>query len=275
MPTALTRVRDYLLDLDGCLWFGDTLAPGAAELVAALRAHGAKVGFLTNASVASSAELAAKLRRLGVPAHADDVIAPLDVVAEHEALRPPARAFVLGTPAVRAYLVGRERRMTEAADTADVVVLAKDPELTYARLAEATEALCRGARLLALNLDARVPSSGGRTLPGVGAIAAALTTASGVRPELIGKPAAAYFERALAAFGMEASRTAMVGDTVETDVRGGRRAGLRTVLVASDEAEHRDDARSRGGFGEDDGDDATPDLRVRDLHALRQCLELG
>lgn len=265
----LAGVRDYMFDLDGCLWFGEVLAPDAAELIRDLRSGGARVGFLTNASVGSAAGLAGKLRRLGIPATAEDVVAPLDLAAAHEAVRPPARALVLGSAAVRDHLVERGVAVAEVAEETDVVVLAKDPDLTYARLAEATEALCRGAHLLALNLDARVPSSGGRTLPGVGAIAAALTTASGARPELVGKPSGAYFAHALAAFGMEAERTAMVGDTPETDVLGGRRAQIRTVLVA---------ARARRG-GDDDGpgasEDAKPDLWVSELSGLRRYLAGG
>ncbi|MDZ7799706.1 MAG: HAD-IIA family hydrolase [Trueperaceae bacterium] len=265
----LRGIRSYLFDLDGCLWFGDVLADGATELVRDLRDAGLSVGFLTNASVASGAELAAKLTRLGIPATAEQVLAPLDVVADHDAVRDSQGAFVLGTGSVAARL--RERGVPVVSDPAqaDVVVVGKDTNATYRDLAAATHALRLGARLVALNLDASVPAAGGRREPGVGAIVAALTTASGVAAASVGKPSALFFQVALQRFAMSPERTVMVGDTPETDVRGGRAAGLRTVLLRPGTP---DAPESRGG--ERDAADE-PDLQVPDLHALRRMLLSG
>ena len=121
--------------------------------------------------------------------------------------------------------------LARSADEAELLVLSRDPELGYRRLAQALQVLLRGGGFLALNLDMRVPMAGGRIVPGNGAIAAALSAASGVTPESVGKPAPFYFEVALERFGMQRESTVMVGDNLDSDVQGGRNAGLRTVQV--------------------------------------------
>lgn len=223
-------VRSLLLDLDGCVWFGERLAPGAAELIEDLRDGGLGVGFLTNISSGDAAVIADKLTRLGIPATRADVMMPIDALASHPRMRSRPIAYVLG----RDEVADAVRSLTDVSsdpDKADIVVLARDPDLTYAQLAEALHVLHRGGALLALNLDARVPVDGGRILPGNGAIAAALTAASGVDADLIGKPSARFFHAALERFGFDGATTLMVGDTLDSDIAGGVSAGLRTVLV--------------------------------------------
>lgn len=226
----LAGVRSLLLDLDGCVWFGDELAEGAAGFVAAARASGLRVGFLTNISSGSSARVAAKLTRLGIPTPPEDVQMPIDALALHPLMRPRPRTFVLGRTDV-SEAVARLTDVTEDPDEAELLVLSRDPELGYRRLAQALQVLLRGGGFLALNLDMRVPMAGGRIVPGNGAIAAALSAASGVTPESVGKPAPFYFEVALERFGMQRESTVMVGDNLDSDVQGGRNAGLRTVQV--------------------------------------------
>lgn len=254
----LEHVDSWLFDLDGCIWVGDALMPGAADVVADLRAEGCRVGFLTNTSWTDAAGVAEKLARLGIPAAADDVVTPLSVLSGLDAFRRSPRVLVLATDAVAEILAAGGVEVVAGAEGANVVLVGKDDELSYADLAEATEALVRGAELIALNLDPSVPGAGGRTVPGAGAVVAALTTASGAEPELVGKPSRAFFEHALAHFGMTAHRTAMVGDRADVDVRGGNAAGLYTILV---------------GDGTIDAEDAdVPNARVADLGDLRHAL---
>lgn len=223
-------VRAVLLDLDGCVWFGRELAPGAAEAVRSLRAAGLAVGFLTNISSGRSSDVAAKLTQLGIPAAAREVLMPIEALASHPRLADRPTALVVGRPEVRA-AVAEVTPVSDDPDEASVVVLGRDPTVDYARLTEALQVLHRGGALLALNLDARVPVAGGRLVPGNGAIAALLSTASGVTPEVVGKPARFFFETALRRFGFEPHETVMVGDTLDSDIAGGAGAGLRTVLV--------------------------------------------
>ena len=226
----LADVDTVLLDLDGCLWFGDQLAEGAAELVDALRASGRRVGFLTNTSNSRAVRVAAKLRRLGIDAEASDVVMPVEVLAEHPRLRERPRVWFLGPEAVR-QMIGELTPLAERPEDAELLLLARDTAMTYHDLADALHALQRCGAMLALNVDPRVPVEDGRMLPGTGAIAAALSYASGIEPEIVGKPAKAFFETALRRFGGTADRAVIVGDTLDSDIAGGAGAGLRTVLV--------------------------------------------
>lgn len=226
----LAGIASVLLDLDGCVWFGSRLAPGAAGAIAKLRAAGLGVGFLTNISSGRSSTVAEKLSVLGVPAGASEVLVPIEALADHPMLRGDPLVYVLArTDIVEA--VAEVARVTQDPDAADMVVLGRDTELDYQRLAAAAHVLNRGGRLLALNLDARVPVDGGRMVPGNGAIAAALSTASGVQATALGKPSVHFFASALRRFGFDRERTVMVGDTLDSDIAGGLAAGLVTVLV--------------------------------------------
>lgn len=255
---ALQGIRNYLFDLDGCIWFGDELAPGAAELVADLRAAGVRLGFLTNTSSTDAAGVAEKLTRLGIPAASDDVVTPMSVLMHHDVFRGSPRVLVVGTETIGELIAAHGATVVEHAEDADVVVVGKDERLTYATLAEATQALCLGAQLVALNLDPSVPAAGGRTIPGVGAIVAALSTASGAEPKLVGKPSVAFFEHALEHFGMDRESTVMVGDRADVDIRGARRVDLATILIGSSSPEP-------------EADDV-PDLHLPDLRSLRGYL---
>jgi len=224
------RVESVMLDLDGCVWFGQELAPRAAEVITDLRAAGLGVGFLTNISSGSTSTVADKLNRLGIPARPADVLMPIEVLAIHPLLATHPLVFVLGRREV-AQAVAQVATTTTDEDAAELVVVGRDPELRYRDLAAALHVLNRGGKLLALNLDTRVPVEGGRVVPGNGAIAAALTASSGVPAESVGKPSRFFFDAALERFGFERSTTLMVGDTLDSDIAGGAASGLITVQV--------------------------------------------
>jgi 4-nitrophenyl phosphatase len=117
-----------------------------------------------------------------------------------------------------------------------VVVVGNDFDLTYERLAAAARAAAAGAPLVTPNVDPRLPLEAGDFLPGCGAIVEAVCVAAGVRPIVVGKPEPPLFRLALAALGLRPDEAAMVGDSVPSDVGGGRAAGMRTVLYAPDGA---------------------------------------
>lgn len=223
-------VESVMLDLDGCVWFGNELAPRAAEVIAGLRAAGLGVGFLTNISSGSTDTVAAKLNGLGIPARPADVLMPIEALAGHPLLSTDPLVYVLGREEV-ARAVAQVATTTTDEDAADLLVVGRDPHLTYGDLAAAVHVLHRGGKLLALNLDTRVPVEGGRVVPGNGAIAAALTAASGVMAESVGKPSPYFFTAALERFGFDRLTTMMVGDTLDSDIAGGAASGLITVHV--------------------------------------------
>lgn len=255
---VLTDVATVLFDLDGCIWFGNELAPGAADLVADLRTVGLQVGFLTNISHGRARDVAGKLRRLGIPADEADVLMPIEALAEHPRLagRPPT--WVLGQAEVHA-AVAALTPISSRPEEAELLVLSRDPALRYQDLSDALQVLVGGGALLALNIDLLVPVEGGRVLPGNGAIAAALSAASGVPAEVVGKPSAFFFQTAMRRFGAVAARTLMVGDTLDSDIAGGAAAGMRTVQVGSSAASRLDPA-------------PVPDHRIAAVADLRDLL---
>lgn len=234
MTTPLAGCAGFVFDLDGCVWNGTELEPGAREAIAALHAGKRGVAFLTNNSRAMGAEVRARLHAHGITA-AEHVLTPLEIIGGEIARRfGPSRVLVMGAAELAA-AVGRDGH--EVVDMAryreaTVVVVGNDFDVDFDRLTAAARAAAAGAPLVTPNLDPRLPIEGGDFLPGCGAFVEAVATAAGVRPVVIGKPHLPLFRMALERLGVEAARAAMVGDTPASDMRGGRAAGMRTVLYA-------------------------------------------
>ena len=225
--------RGWLFDLDGTVYLGERLIPGADTVIATLRAAGRRVAFLSNKPLETRAQYAAKLTRLGVPAEPDDVINSSLVLARYLRDRDPgAPVFVIGEPPMleemRAH--GFEVRGDERVRW---VVIAFDRTFDYAKLNTALQAVRRGARLIATNPDRTCPVEGGEIPDCAGMIAAVEAVTDRKVETIVGKPSPIILEVALAALGVPARETAMVGDRIETDITMGRRLGLPTVLVLS------------------------------------------
>jgi HAD superfamily hydrolase (TIGR01450 family) len=212
---------------------GETLVPGAAETLAALRADGRRVAFLSNKPLQTRADYAAKLSRLGVPAAADDVINSSLVLARHLAtLDPGAPVFVIGEPPLIAELRvhGFEVRLDHRVRW---VVIAFDRTFDYAKLNTALQAVRQGARLIATNPDRTCPTEDGE-IPDCAGMTAAVEAVTGARVEVVvGKPSPIILDVALARLGVPAADAVIVGDRLETDIVMGKRLGLATVLVLS------------------------------------------
>ena len=225
--------RGWLFDLDGTIYLGERLIPGADAAIAALRAAGRRVAFLSNKPLQTRAEYAAKLARLGVPAAPDDVINSSLVLARYLRDRDPgAPVFVIGEPPMldemRAH--GFEVRHDERVRW---VVIAFDRTFDYAKLNIALQAVKQGARLIATNPDRTCPVEGGEIPDCAGMIAAVEAVTDRKVEAIVGKPSPIILEVALAALGVPARDAAIVGDRIETDIVMGRRLGLGTVLVLS------------------------------------------
>jgi arabinose operon protein AraL len=223
--------RGWLFDLDGTVYLGERLIPGADAAIAALRGAGRRVAFLSNKPLQTREEYAAKLTRLGVPAAPDDVINSSLVLARHlRALDPGAPVFVIGEPPMRAEMAahGFEVRTDERVRW---VVIAFDRTFDYAKLNTALQAVRQGARLIATNPDRTCPVEGGEIPDCAGMIAAVEAVTDRTVEAIVGKPSPIILEVALDALGVAAGETAIVGDRIETDIVMGRRLGLGTVLV--------------------------------------------
>jgi arabinose operon protein AraL len=223
--------RGWLLDLDGTVYLGGALIPGAAEAVAALRAAGRRVAFLTNKPLETRAAYARKLSRLGVPAAADDVVNSSVVLARHlQRLDAGAPVFVIGERPLVAELAahGFEIRVDHRVRW---VVIAFDRTFDYGKLNTALQAVRGGARLIATNPDRTCPTEHGE-VPDCAGMMAAVEAVTGRPVEIVvGKPSPIILEVALAALGVTADDCVIVGDRLETDMAMGKRLGLATVLV--------------------------------------------
>ena len=225
--------RGWLFDLDGTIYLGERLIPGADATVAALRAAGRRVAFLSNKPLQTRAEYAAKLTHLGVPAAPDDVINSSLVLARYLRDRDPgAPVFVIGEPPMLEEMAahGFEVRPDERVRW---VVIAFDRTFDYAKLNIALQAVKRGARLIATNPDRTCPVEGGEIPDCAGMIAAVEAVTDRKVEAIVGKPSPIILEVSLAALGVPARDAVIVGDRIETDIVMGRRLGLGTVLVLS------------------------------------------
>lgn len=223
----------YLFDLDGTIYLGEELIPGADRAVRALRERGARVLFLSNKPIARRETYAAKLTKLGIPATPEDVVnSPLAAARYLAAEHRGKRVLVLGEPPLIEELTDAGVALTDELDEIDIVLVAWDRQITWARFDLAHQALLRGARFFATNPDTVCPMEGGRTVPDCGANIAYLEASTGRRLEvMIGKPSPIITQMALAGIGLRPDQCVMVGDRLDTDMAMGEVSGLDTALV--------------------------------------------
>jgi HAD superfamily hydrolase (TIGR01450 family) len=247
-----------LIDLDGVVWIGREPIPGSIETLAALLAAGKRIVFVTNNPAKFPAAYAERLRGLGVSVDAEQIVTAGVVAARlaGEAAGRGGGVFVIGGAPLKEMVAATGAALLEDEEGrgADVVVVSGHRDFNYAELLTAKRALDAGAALVGTSRDPTMPMPGGEW-PGTGSVLAAVETASGRVAEIAGKPEQHLFEIALEAVG--GGRVAMVGDRLSSDIEGGRKAGLATILV-------------RSGTDSEDGADAEtrPDHVVDDLAAL-------
>ena len=224
----------YLIDMDGVLYRENQLIPGAGEFVDALISTGTPFLFLTNNSAPTPEDLAVRLKHLGIgglsPRHFyTSALNTADFLSE---THPSCTAFVIGEGGLLAAL--HEQRIASDAIRPSYVVVGEGAATTE-RLTKAHECVERGARLLATNPDNWCPVSSEKTRPGAGATAAYLEASTGRRAYYVGKPNGYMFHRArrrLAECALnEPAAVVMIGDTMETDIRGAVEAGMHAFLV--------------------------------------------
>jgi glycerol 3-phosphatase-2 len=228
----LTQRYDVaLLDLDGVVYVGEQPVPAAPEALAAARAQGMRLAFVTNNASRTPTQVAELLHRVGVPAEPAEVITSSHAAAHYLADRLPAGApvLVLGTTGLTDAVIERGLKpVFSADDDPAAVVQGYSPNLDWHALAEGAVAIHRGVPWLATNLDATVPSARG-PLPGNGSMVAALQHATGVTPTSTGKPDPTMHAESVQRSG--ARNPLVVGDRLDTDIEGARRVGCDSLLV--------------------------------------------
>ena len=231
LSPVLAPYAGVILDLDGCVWVGEVSTPGAPEAVAALRAAGKQVSFLTNDGRRSPEEYVRKLWSLGLQASLEEVVTVGAAIQYLLAGRERTAAYVIGSPALFRHVAEAGHRIvngTSQAREARLVVVAAHDEFDYAELRQATQALLAGAELIAANRDRTFPREDGMW-PGTGAIVAALEYATGATARSVGKPEPQIFRAALDRLGD--GRILVVGDRLDADLAGAAAAGLDGAIV--------------------------------------------
>ena len=256
----LPQPRALLMDIDGVVTRGSTPLPGARDAIPTLRRLGIKYAFVSNNATLTPEQNAAKFRDMGIPAIADEFVTSSVAVASYLQSVAPAGApvCVVGEDGLTAALEGAGFMVQD--DDPAYVAVGLDRQLTYQRLIAACRGVFAGAPLVVANLDRALPVDDG-LWPGCGAIVAAITTATGATPIVVGKPEPLILQVALNRLGVSPEHAAMVGDQIASDVRAGKAAGMYTILVEGDLA------TPVAGL--------EPDLRVRDLAHVLELLEGG
>jgi 4-nitrophenyl phosphatase len=232
---SLRAIQALIIDMDGVLWLDNTPLPGLVPFFGFLQRKTIPFILATNNASKTPDQYVRKLADFGVVIRPEHVLSsPLATAAYlKRELKAGARVYVVGQE-------GLNEAMQEAgfillddlSQTADAVVAGVDFTLTYDKLKYAALHIQRGARFVGTNGDLTFPAEEG-PLPGAGAILAAIQAATGVRPITIGKPERLMFDIAVSKLGSSSAQTAMLGDRLETDILGGQRAGLKTILVTS------------------------------------------
>jgi glycerol-1-phosphatase len=221
-----------IFDLDGVLYLGDQVVPGAAEATKRLRERGVPAAYATNNASRLARDVAALLTSLDIPAGEDEVITSSRASAQLLAQRLPVGApvLVVGAPALEDEIRAAGLTPVATAGSAPLVVLqGYGPEVGWRHLAEAAVAIRAGASWVATNTDRTLPSPRG-PLPGNGSLVAALATALDRQPDtVVGKPDPGLFLAAARERG--ANRPLVVGDRLDTDIEAANRAGMDSLLV--------------------------------------------
>jgi NagD protein len=225
------EIHSWLIDMDGVLVREEQPIPGADRFIARLRERGTPFLVLTNNSIYTRRDLAARLASSGLDVPEEAIWTSALATARFlEDQRPQGTAFVIGEAGLTTALHDAGYTLTERAP--DYVVLGETRTYSFERITRAIRLIVDGARFIATNPDPIGPTADG-PLPATGSVAALISHASGVDPYFVGKPNPLMMRSALNAIDAHSETAAMIGDRMDTDVVSGLEAGMETVLVLS------------------------------------------
>jgi NagD protein len=217
------------MDMDGVLVHEEQAIPGADRFLTALRERGIPHMLLTNNSIYTRRDLAARLRASGLEVDEESIWTSALATGKFlEDQRPGGSAFVIGESGLTTALHSAGYTLTER--DPDYVILGETRTYSFERITQAIRLVAAGARFIATNPDPTGPTPAG-PLPATGSVAALISRATGVDPYYVGKPNPLMMRSALNALDAHSETTAMVGDRMDTDVVSGLEAGLHTILV--------------------------------------------
>jgi len=219
----------YLIDMDGVIYRGSEAIPGAAEFIRYLQDNGLPYLFLTNNSAFTPLDVAVKLRKFGIDTTPDHVYTSAEATAEFvHRQRPNGTAYVIGEGGLLAAL--HDVGYAIVRDKPDYVIVGEGRVLNFEMAEQAHRCIASGAHLISTNSDTWCPTDNGPR-PGCGAIVALLESATGRRAYHVGKPNPFMMRMARKRIGLATDEVIMVGDTMETDIRGATDLGYRSILV--------------------------------------------
>jgi NagD protein len=221
----------YLIDMDGVLYRGPELIPGADRFVGLLRAHNIPFRFLTNNSQRTRRDVVTRLARMGIEAEEEHVFTCAMATARFLAQqKKDGTAFVIGEGGLLTALHQNGYAIVD--HDPDYVVVGEGRTFNLELVEAAVRMILGGAKLIATNLDPNCPTADGLR-PGCGALVALLETATGVKAFSVGKPSPVMMRAARKELALTSEGTTMIGDTLETDILGGVQLGFHTILVLS------------------------------------------
>jgi NagD protein len=224
-------IESWLMDMDGVLVHEAEALPGADRFLARLKELELPFLLLTNNSIFTRRDLAARLRASGLEVPEESIWTSASATARFlETQRPNGTAFVVGESGISTQLYQAGYTLTD--NDPDYVVLGETRTYSFERITQAIRLIAAGARFIATNPDPTGPSPSG-PLPATGSVAALITRATGVEPYFVGKPNPLMMRSALNALNAHSETTAMIGDRMDTDIVAGLEAGLETILVLS------------------------------------------
>jgi 4-nitrophenyl phosphatase len=275
--SELPRVPDrlyagYVFDLDGTIYLGSELLPGAARLVQALRDMGRKVVFVSNNPTRDPEEYAEKLSDLGVPTPPSEVINTVVTTTDWLAVNAPeATVFPVSEEPLKRALRRRGTRISEDPAEIDIVIASYDRRFEYRKLQIAFDAIRAGARLVATNPDRFCPFPDGRGEPDAASITAAIEACTGASCELhFGKPGPVMLQAVADALGLAPADCLLTGDRLTTDIRAAHEASMASALVLTGET----DRQALADISDDDRPDYVLD-RIDRLVPEEHWKELG
>jgi 4-nitrophenyl phosphatase len=229
---SLENLRGYMVDLDGVVYTGSEVIPGAPRFFELLRQREIPFLLITNNSSRRAEQFAARLEQMGIPVEPEEILTSAQATAETLAAsaQPGSRAFVIGEEGLRSQLAAHGFVLVDDSPDVDYVVVGLDRAFDYRKLTLAIRAVAAGAQFVGSNPDATLPLEDG-IYPGAGSFQAAITTATGVPPMIVGKPEPTMITLGLRRLRCEPALCGVVGDRLDTDILGGQRAGATTILV--------------------------------------------
>lgn len=219
----------YLIDMDGVIYRGSEPIPGAAEFIGSLQENEVPYLFLTNNSTYTPLDVVVKLKKFGIQTSAEHVYTSAQATAEFvHRQKPKGTAFVIGEGGLLTAL--NELEYAISREQVDYVIVGEGRVLNFELMEQAHRLIASGAGLISTNADTWCPTDSGPR-PGCGAIAALLEAATGRKAYHVGKPNPFMMRAARKRIGLSTDEVIMVGDTMETDIRGATDLGFRSILV--------------------------------------------